>query len=94
MWNPQKENVYHTLPEIKNTHYLLVNDFGDTIAAQKALRLKDRIKVTSLSRLTTGIIWQLTGSVEMVSKAIKSHLLFNPISQQAVSLNQGVLCQT
>ncbi|EKD77591.1 MAG: hypothetical protein ACD_42C00278G0003 [uncultured bacterium] len=94
LWNPQKENVYHTLPEIKNTHYLLVNDFGDTIAAQKALRLKDRIKVTSLSRLTTGIIWQLTGSVEMVSKAIKSHLLFNPISQQAVSLNQGVLCQT
>lgn len=82
LWNAQKETVLSDLPKKENTQFLLVTDFGDTLATQK----KERLNTASLSDLKTGIVWELSGSQDNITKAIDSHLLFNPVSQAAVTI--------
>ncbi len=93
LWNPKKEIVSNTLPTLENTYFLLVVDHHDSIAPQKKLRLQQFYNIKSLTNLTTGIVWQLTGSEEMISKALTSPLLLNPVSQYAIEINPEVLCQ-
>lgn len=82
LWNAKKEKVFLHLPEKQNTQFILVTDLGDTVAEKKLSRLRNLHHATTLQNLKTGVVWQLTGSKEIISKAIDSAILFNTISQE------------
>ena len=84
LWNTQKERVFTQLPDRTDTQFFLVLDKEDVIAEQKRCRLN----IPSLTHLTTGLVWQLTGSEDRIAAAIQSHLLFHPISQRMIPITR------
>ena len=71
--------------------YLLVRDAPDTIGQQKTQILINRFGLTALRRITKSTLWKISverGSIEtVVDNILRTHILFNPYSQECFRYN-------